>query len=445
MMMDMSSDKGKMFLGGVLLYKALLDIFCWFCLTPIMAKFFLYNFNFKFCYSEYFISWTVILIIAYVWFLLVKNMPVDELNFSEWFLLFFIMLYFIPVLSFYGAGGMNDNCFLLFLVFCSILICSFFVLKCNNCINEFLVSNTYFSYIPRIREMMLLVLVCVILSNLIFIFSFYGQGDWYNFFDNGLQVYERRAVFTNYSAELPLISRYLYSFANVVEIILMIYIAKKKKWWMIFGVVLLMYMHFSIAAEKTVLFSGVLTVLLYWWRKYITPINIVFVFCIGSGVAILDVTLWLYDVSNIPWFGSLFRRVLLEPIFLNQCYYDYFLSCNTDLFDVFVIFSNRGEIANIISDIYLLSPSGSANNGMLGGAIGEFGYIGVVLVPILMSGIMYFFDIITNNLHAVDFIALLLLLSFGFVNTMITTMMITHGVLVVIFLLWCISKRGVNC
>lgn len=444
-MMNVFNDRRKMFLGGVLLYKALLDIFCWFCLTPIMAKFFLYNFNFKFCYSEYLISWTVILVLAYGCFFIVKNMPVDELNFSEWFLLLFILLYFIPTLSFYGAGGMNGNCFLLFLAFCSIFICFFIWLKCSNLVNEPSVINKHFSYIFRIKEIMLFVLVGIIISNLIFIFTFYGQWDWYNFLDNGLQVYERRAAFANYSAELPLISRYLYSFANVVEIILMIYVAKKKKWWMILGTILLMYMHFSIAAEKTVLFSGVLTVLLYWWRKYITPTNIVFVFCVGSGVAVLDVALWLYDVSNIPWFGTLLRRVLFTPVFLNQCYYDYFLSCNTNLFDVSVIFSNRGGIANIISNVYLLSPSGSANNGMLGGAIGEFGYIGVVLVPILMSGISIFFDIMTKNLQAVDFIALLLLLSFGFVNTMITTMMITHGVLVAIFLLWCLSKRGVDC
>ena len=55
-----------------------------------------------------------------------------------------------------------------------------------------------------------------------YIFVIYGHGEFYNFFSQGLNVYDKRLWFSMISSAFPQVINYLLANLNIVEIIIII-------------------------------------------------------------------------------------------------------------------------------------------------------------------------------------------------------------------------------
>lgn len=116
-----------------------------------------------------------------------------------------------------------------------------------------------------------------------------------------------------------------------------------------------------------------ISIVVYLLRKHINFFNVVILMCIFGIIGILDTGLWCYGIIKVPWISSLWRRALFEPVYLTQCYYDYFSNLGIHPLDFMEFTKNRGAVSQHISNVYLFSPNGSANNGMHGGAVQNLG------------------------------------------------------------------------
>lgn len=98
-------------------------------------------------------------------------------------------------------------------------------------------------------------------------------------------------------------------------------------------------------------------------------------------------------------------------------------------------------LANQISYIFLNSPSGFANNGLLGDAYSNAGYIGLFFVSTLLALICKLYDFALCGMNKIHYIGVSIYIAFGLLNSVLTTVMITHGGLIGILLLYCLPRN----
>lgn len=416
-----------MYLGlGLCCYKLILDIFAFCALNDIMSSFFLYEYGIHFELYQYFKSWlgTAFLYTIFIFY----ESKQQQCRISDCMILLFILMFVVPTFTFYGAGLVKEL-FYNFIVFIVIFIISFYILrsiKINLNVND---KRKYIIFVT---------ISCLNIFLLMYIFVIYGHGEFYNFFSQGLNVYDKRLWFSMISSAFPQVINYLLANLKIVEIIIIIYLLQKKSKWLMLAMFCILYMHFSLAAEKTVLFSGLIVIAVYLLRKHINLFNVVILMCIFGIIGILDTGLWYYGIIKVPWISSLWRRALFEPVYLTQCYYDYFSNLGIHPLDFMEFIKNRGAVAQHISNTYLFSPNGSANNGMLGGAVAEFGYLGIFITPFILAIVVKLFDAVTVGKNPYIFMPLLIYIIFAFVNSMVTTVLLTHGVIMALLMLWCL-------
>lgn len=432
-MLKMYLDKRSMYLGGgFILYKLLLDIFAIFALNRIMHEFFLYGYGIYFEEKRYAISWLVAIFIFGVYILYeIRQKSKDK--FSDFMLLLFMLMFVIPTITLYGAGGIATGCMVLFCLFLLLFIIQFLFI--NKKIKSF--------YAPQIKcgNYLFFLVSCISFLTIAYIFVVYNNCEFCNIFRDGLYVYEKRMRFNSLANDFPLSIKYIISNINVIEIVLITYLLQTKKKVFSFFCLLLLYMHFSLAGEKTVLFSALVVAVIFFVKRYINLLNVTAFMCVIGVLALIDVAIWCNDITAVPWIGTLWRRVLFEPVHLTQCYYEYFLNSGIAPFDFMGFWNNRASVARYISNEYLFSPNGSANNGMLGGAIVEFGYLGICIMPLLLAFIIKVFDWVSVGIKASNLLPLNILITFGFINSMITTMLLTHGVIVAFCMLLCMPRE----
>ena len=215
---------------------------------------------------------------------------------------------------------------------------------------------------------------------------------------------------------------------------------------------IVLYMHFSIAAEKSVLFNVVFAVAIYFAAQKITMLRVV-VFQIITAIVCLLLALchYVYYITDweqsdlldlLRWLGSgmpssLFRRAVFTPAHLQEVWFSFFEDHTPSYWGINTDYSVGPGLDNYISDIYLNSPLGHANTGLLGDCFANMGEYGVFVYPIFIAIILWCFDYVLKGKNVIMFMGLALLFANALMNSMLTTVMISHGGIVMLFMLWC--------
>lgn len=414
---------------GFFLYKLLLDFFCFFILGTI-------SHDFMIVYSDerYVLSWciySVLCLIVSYWLKSEEEFPI-----SQQIILSLFMFSTVPFIVLFSSESITVDCLLTNLFFLVVFIVIYFAIsKSIRLIGDRLSLLQQRKLPMSNRENVFKIVVALSVASVIFTFFYYMGGS---LFLDGFNVYDQRALFAK--ANIPVILRYILGFSNIVELVLLIWLLDRKQ-YLFAGIMLCVsYIHFSLGGEKTVLFSIVLGVALFFARKIITKSRFILFFCIVILGGILTGGLWQLGVIEVPWLASFVRRMFFVPSLLNQYYFDYFSTHQFSFWGLNRDYSIGLGIANRLSYIYLNSPNGFANNGLLGDAYSNAGYIGCVYSAILLSIVFKLFDFVSDGIDKICYIGVSVYIAFSLLNTICTTVMVTHGGFIAMLLLYCLPR-----
>lgn len=248
------------------------------------------------------------------------------------------------------------------------------------------------------------------------------------------------------AANLPGISGYLNSMTSKIFIpFAMVFAAQKKNWVVVSLLALLSVLMFALTAHKSPLFYPVIIAFVYLiaGRPYVSQLLLTGVIVV-LGICAVD--LWAHGsgfggISG--WFTSLFaRRALLVPSLLNWFYLDHFVDAPKYLwadskFSFGLVESPHPlRSVNLIGLEYFGREEMSANTGWIGSGYANAGAAGLLLYSIIIGALLSLLDAYARRLGNRIVIALFFLPVFTLLTSSdLTTMLLTHGLLLSLFFL----------
>lgn len=417
-----------------LVYKLLLDFFCFFILDGISTDFLIvYN------DGRYMLSWLLYVIIClFLSYWLDKE---KEFSISQQIIISLFMFSIVPFIALFSGDIISMDCFITNLFFISLFLSIYlFSSRKYSCskigVVEYFPLLHIEDYLPKIKKYVFGGIVFISIFSVVFTFFYYMGGS---LFLDGFNVYEQRALYAQSS--IPILLRYTLGASNIVELIVLIWLLSRKKYFLAVIMLCISYLHFSLGGEKTVLFSIVLGVCFFFLKRIINKKSFLCFFCMAIFGGILSGQLYFFDILEVPWLASFIRRAFFVPSLLNQYYYDYFSVHPFLYWGINRDYSIGLGINNQISYIFLNSPGGFANNGLLGDAYSNAGYIGLFLVSVLLVIICKLFDFSSYGLNKLYCIGVSIYIAFGLLNSVCTTVMVTHGGFIGILLLYCLPRN----
>lgn len=242
-------------------------------------------------------------------------------------------------------------------------------------------------------------------------------------------IYEIRAEAATY--DLPRLLSYFQQFSSIIIPMLILMAFNKKKYILvIIGFVLLIF-NFSFAAQKSILFMGILLLLGYiFWKKEM----IYLIIPGGTLLGILGLVEKNYFFHDYI-ISYLFRRQGYLLVQLSDEYYRFFRNNPTDIFRS-TFLGKLGfhspynlPISKVIGNNYS-SQIINCNNGLLADVWSHLGVIGVLVMPIILIICFRFFDFVCDELDAKYYVGLTVYCGVLFANTTWSTVLLTHGFLI---------------
>lgn len=248
------------------------------------------------------------------------------------------------------------------------------------------------------------------------------------------------------AASLPGIFGYLNSITSKIIIpFAMVFAAQKRNWFAVALLGLLSVLIFALTAHKSPLLYPLVVGFVYLiaGKRYVPQL---FLAGLIAMLAICALDLWAQRSGfggMAGWFASLFaRRALLVPSLLNWFYLDYFLEAPKYLwadskFSLGLVESPHAlRSVNLIGLEYFGREEMSANTGWIGSGYANAGAAGLLLYSVIIGGLFALLDAYARRLGSRTVTALFVLPVFALLTSSdLTTMLLTHGLLLSIIVL----------
>lgn len=256
-----------------------------------------------------------------------------------------------------------------------------------------------------------------------------------------LDVYETRLTAREYS--IPSILVYLRGMARSVTPLLAIYCAYKRKKILCTLFVFVQFIQFCIDGTKSVLFTMILGFAAYFFadRKLHIVNWVPRIMSMGAALAIIEYKIFNTDILS----NFLFRRVMFVPALLNYQFYD--LAQNNGLDYYRQSFGFLGEsrysdtIARVVGNLYYGNEAANANNGMFADAYVNLGVIGCIVMPIAIVFVFKMIEGAGIKLPKSVWMVCAIQTYLSFTSSSFFTVLITHGVLLMIMILHSMVPR----
>jgi O-antigen polymerase len=255
-------------------------------------------------------------------------------------------------------------------------------------------------------------------------------------------VYEIRSEYV--AANIPF-SGYLWNWmAYIVNPIFMALFVTRKKWFLVVLVGIVQIWLFSATGIKTYLFSPLLVLVLMWIVKQRNPLA-----SLGVGLACVVLAGVLsYLLINDLWVSSLLtRRFLFVPAQLSFFYYGFF-SMNEPVFlshsilRYFLDYPYHLDPPHLIADVFFNKPQMGSNNGIVGDAYMNFRLFGLILWGVLLVIILKLIDSCSKGVDIRVAVAAIAMPAITLTNSALLTNLLTHGLLLSLFILYLMPKQG---
>ena len=271
---------------------------------------------------------------------------------------------------------------------------------------------------------LLLLFVAVLVLNELYIWAaythFHIQLDLYN-------VYDVRSESKTYS--MPLLMYYIHAWARTLTPFIALYFLHNKKRLIFSGLLVLQFITFSIDASKSVFFSMVVSLGLYFLLKKGKS----FIHYIPFGLSCISIAGLLERIlaGSAVITNYFIRRMMFFPALLNYQYAEYFSIHGFDYYrrSIGGLFSKSiytQDMADIIGQVYY-GHEMHANNGLFADAYANLGWIGVLLMPFLLALVLKVLDGSTSKVSPLAAQALVIAYGFSLMSSSFFTIMLTHG------------------
>lgn len=340
-------------------------------------------------------------------------------NLREYVMVFLLLMYYIPGLSFYQFVHVDNKMYLLWNLFWIELIMLTSLKRVINC-ND----------IPYIAGRIIGIGFVVFLCALVVYISWkYTNLRMTITFTNeyALRAEEREIV-------LPSLIRYLYSMAPVVISIGIGIAALRRNWFLLILGIGIQVLNFSIGGHKTILLLTIISVAIgLEWEKLYAKFGNTFLTYIFILELVCENIVYILT-GKYTLTDNISRRVYFEPQILNLFYYDFFSSHHFDFYAqgparILGISSTYDTpIANIISKIYY-GTDGNANNGLFSEAYSNMGGLGCIYLPLFIVVVIFCLEICLRGKNKSVVLLFAFLCAYMWGSGNITTSLITNGLL----------------
>lgn len=234
---------------------------------------------------------------------------------------------------------------------------------------------------------------------------------------------------------LPTILVYLFSWTKLVNVVLIAYFLRKKKYIWSAVLVAAQLLSFGYDGMKSTLFSTLIVIpICFIPKSSLRHFNKWIVFSLSFFVVMAAI---LYFQFRSTVLTSMFvRRVMYLPVLLSSCFVDFFSTHTPDFFRAsflrhFGFSTPYPGVAKMIAGIYFNRPNMNANNGMIADAFTNLGYLGIIVMPMILSFVLQIIDAVSADYDPRLYIALSIPIASSLINSFILTILLTHGLLVV--------------
>lgn len=258
-------------------------------------------------------------------------------------------------------------------------------------------------------------------------------------------IYELRAENSLY--QLPTILQYFFSWTTAINSILLAYcIIQKRNIWAI-SIFVVQMLSFGINGSKTTFFTAILTILIceFYSNKHVKSLKYILVYGL---VSIFIIVILQKILTNSTFLSDVFlRRGMFVPVELGSSYFDFFSNHEPDYFRGSFL-RHLGfetpypDLQRTIAEIYYNSAA-NANNGLISDAITNMGYIGILIMPFILTLILHMLDCCTYKLDIRIMFVTSVYLSSELSNTFLSRTLLSHGLLAVM-LVSLLLKRDEN-
>lgn len=365
---------------------------------------------------NYIISWIFTLISI----LLVK----EEINKpSDYFFMTAVIAVLIPLTSFFGLANKE---WLPALISILSVFFIYVILRTN------LVKPFYFKKFAN-GQMAAFSLSIIFIFILIFWYIVSGAIKYINF--DFTKVYEYRSKSADLAAIGPMayVNGWVY---NVFIVYYLSYCLLNKKYNLFFLGFLIQIFFYGVSGHKSVFFTPIIVLGIWWYFKRYNSLLFMIVF---FNILIVVSLFFLY-LGNIEFPSMFIRRLFFVPAKLFYDYIDFFsqnpkVYWSNSILSFFFDYPYNDKFSIIIGEA---NESGSnANNGYLSSGFANWGYWGIFLYSIIISFILKNIDFYAKNGLPLWFVLALVIVPLRafLVSSDLFTTILTHGLLVAMFLL----------
>lgn len=350
---------------------------------------------------------------------------------SDTILALVIMLYFYPQIVLYSVGLNNGEYFLYVVLYLLGLLLA----------NRFCPIIEKKVHLMEYANLFEIVIVLLGLSMVLISGVFAGFRISFNLSD----YYEYR--FEVREMALPSILRYVLNWARTLLPIGLIYALVKKNKWLIAFTTVAQILCFSFDGKKSALFMFFLTFVVAFIFKSSYRKRMPVFMCLIGGSVFLESSLR----AGKSFIGKhILRRMMFVPPYLGWAFFDFFSKNELDYLKSSILrrFGFRSSysepIPRLIGRLYNLGSTSNAinaNTGLCGDAFANFGWYSLLIYPILDVIVFKILGKYTEGLDERLQIIISLTVSYVFLSGSFFSVLLTNGILLLIFLLIFVPKK----
>jgi hypothetical protein len=251
-----------------------------------------------------------------------------------------------------------------------------------------------------------------------------------------IEVYDIRLEARHW--EMPIIFQYLLHSATIILPLMLIWELNNKNWKTALALIIVIYLNFSIAGHKSVIFLLFLTLPIYYLfrEEYLNWI-------LGAMIGIVALGLLELEVFNSFYISAFsVNRVMLLPSLLDYHYFDFFSTYSPDYYQQSFLrhFGFESyydtDIPFLIGADYFNRPEMRSNNGLLSDAYSNFGFWGVFILPIFVIYTLKFLSKAAEGVDMKILMVTIVYVCFSLISIPLSTALLTGGILILwLFLL----------
>lgn len=212
----------------------------------------------------------------------------------------------------------------------------------------------------------------------------------------------------------------------------------KKRYWLVFIGISGQIFIFSITGQKSVALSSIFILgIIFCIQKNGRDFVLRFIY---SLTCLIVISMGADHFFHSSEYTSLFvRRMLITPGLLLNYYFDFF-SNNPKIYLSHSIFVNFIDYPYdrlppfLIGKEFFGREDLAANANIWADSYANFGYFGIFFFTLLLSGILYLYDCISEKRNFIVSVTLIAMPAWSLVDTSLMTSILTHGILLALLI-----------